>query len=122
MVFWDNVQRLLDEAFHGKIKISSVRNTANGAEAAAGDWIIMLERCSSFDLVPVWRLMMRRQGETGKPVLAVLLDEEHPSTAGPLHLEGEDGPFPGLLIYRFGTDSPQVLEQARRIAQLYRIH
>ena len=65
---------------------------------------------------------MRRQEETGKPVLAVLLDEEHPSTAGPLHLEGEDGRFPGLLIYRFGTDSPQVLEQARRIAQLYRIH
>ena len=74
MVFWDNVQRLLDEAFHGKIKISSVRNTANGAEAAAGEWIIMLERCSSFDLVTVWRLMMRRQEETGKPVLAVLLD------------------------------------------------
>lgn len=122
MALREHMQALLDEAFQGKIKLTAAYNSPNGAEGRTGEWIILMERYQSKDLLPVWRLMMKRQQEYGKPVLAVLLDEESASTEGPIQLEAGEEPFPGLVIYRFGTDSPEVLRLAASISQLYRIH
>ena len=116
------MQVLLDAAFDGKIQITEATNTPNGVEGKTAGWTVIMERFKGSDLTPVWRLMQRRQEQTGQPVLGVLLDEQDPSTEGPLQLVTEMGTFPGLVIYRFGTDRQDVLQHAPVITQLYRLH